>query len=61
MFLFIAVWAFFGLITDLAAVTKLGPAVEFASDFVEDGGEMAIVSLILWYVFLLAVRNGKPD
>jgi hypothetical protein len=61
MFLFIAVWASFGLITDLAAATKLGPAVEFASDFVEDGGEMAVVSLILWYVFLLVIRNGKPD
>ena len=61
MFLFIVVWAFFGVFTDLAAAVKLGPLVEFASDFVEDGGEMAVVSLILWYVFLLAIRNGKPD
>ena len=61
MFLFIVAFAFFGLFTDLAAAIKLGPVVEFASDFVEDGGEMAVVSLILWYVFLLAIRNGKPD
>ena len=61
MSLLLAVWAFFGVFTDLAAAAKLGPAVEFASDFVEDGGELAIVSLILWYVFLLAIRNGKPE
>jgi hypothetical protein len=61
MLLFIVAWGFFGVFTDLATAIKLGPLFTFGSEIVEDGGEMVVVSLILWYVFLLAVRNGKPD
>ena len=59
--LFIAALVFFGLIVDLAETAKLGPAVIFGLGFVEDGGELVVDSLILWYVFLLVIRNGKPD
>jgi hypothetical protein len=61
MLLFIVAWGFWGMFTDLAAAIKLGPLVKIGSDIVEDGGEMVVVSLILWYVFLLAIRKGKPD
>lgn len=61
MLLFIVAWGVFGVVTDLAAAFDPGPLVKISSDIVEDGGEMVVVSLILWYVFLLAIRNGKPD
>ncbi len=61
MLLFIAAWGVFGVATDLAAAFNPGPLVQIGSDIVEDGGEMVVVSLSLWYVFLLAIRKGKPD
>jgi hypothetical protein len=61
MLLFIAALVFFGLIVDLAETAKLGPVVIFGLGFIEDGGELVVDSLILWYVFLLVIRNGKPD
>ena len=61
MLLFIAALVFFGLIVDLAEAARLRPVVIFGLGFVEDGGELMVDSLILWYVFLLAIRNGKPD
>ena len=59
--LFIAALVFFGVIVDLAGAINLGPAVISGLDLVEDGGEMVVYSLILWYVFLLAIHNGKPE
>jgi hypothetical protein len=61
MLLFIIAFVFFGLIVDLATVIKLGSIVMFGLVIIEDGGELVIDSLIVWYVFLLAIRNGKPD
>jgi hypothetical protein len=58
LFLLVVAWVAFGLVTDLAAALGLGPVIEFASDFVEDGGEMVVVSLILWYVYRLAMSRG---
>jgi hypothetical protein len=59
--LLIAALVFFGLIVDLAVAVKLGSAFIFGLGFVEDGGELVVDSLILWYVFLLVIRNGKPN
>jgi hypothetical protein len=61
MLLFIAALVFFGLIVDLAEAARLGPGVILTLQIIEDGGEIVVDSLILWYVFLLALRNGKPD
>jgi hypothetical protein len=61
MLLFVVALAFFGVLTDMAAAVKLGPLVNSVSDIVEDGGEMVVLSLILWYVYLLALRNGELD
>jgi hypothetical protein len=61
MLLFIAALVFFGLIVDVAEVLKLGTVIESGLGFVEDGGELVVDSLIVWYVFLLALHNGNPD
>ena len=61
MLLLILVLMFFGVFVDLTAAIKLGPVFKFASGTVENGGEMVAVSLILGYVFQLAVRNGDSD
>jgi hypothetical protein len=61
MLLFIALLVFFGLIVDVATTIKLQSPVIFGLGIVEDGGELAVDSLIVCYVFLLAIRNGKPD
>jgi hypothetical protein len=59
LLLFIVALVFFGVIADLATTIKLGPVIIYGLGIVEDGGEIIIVSLILWYVFLLAIHNGK--
>jgi hypothetical protein len=61
LLLFMAALFFFGLIVDLAATIKLGSGIAFALHIIEDGGEMVVFSLIIWYVFLLAIHKGKPD
>lgn len=61
LLLFIAALVFFGLIVDLATAIKLGSIVMFGLVIVEDGGELVIDSLIVWYVFLLVIRNGNPN
>jgi hypothetical protein len=60
MLLLVATLVFFGVFIDAAAAIRLGPVVKFGLAVVEDGGEMVVVSLILWYAFLLAIRNGNP-
>jgi hypothetical protein len=61
LLLFIVAYVFFGLVVDLATAVKLGSAVVLGLVIVEDAGELVVDSLILWYVFLLAIHNGKPD
>lgn len=52
--------AFFGVVVDMVhSATHLGRKVELILGFVEDGGEMLVVSFILWYVFLLKERGNK--
>lgn len=61
LLLFIAALVFFGLVVDIAEWLRLGRTIVFVLGFVEDGGELAVYSLIVWYVYLLAIRHGKPD
>jgi len=56
-----AAMAAFGLIVDLPAALQAGGAVTAGLGFVEDGGEMVIESLIVWYAFSLIIRNDKLD
>jgi hypothetical protein len=61
-FLLILVMLFFGIFIDsvneMVAFDKVG---RFVGGMLEDGGEMIAVSFILWYVFLLHVRETKSD
>ena len=58
MLLLILALVFFGVGVDMAHIAiKLGRKVNFIFGVVEDGGEMLVASLILWYVFLLSIRE----
>ena len=61
MLLLILVLVFFGVAVDtvhsIARGVGLGWKVEFILGLIEDGGEMLITSLMVWYIFLLSVRN----
>jgi len=61
LLLLMMAFVFFGVVVDLAAAMRLGPVIEFVLGTVEDGGEMVVVSLLLWYCFCLATRDGNPD
>ena len=56
--LLVLVLVFFGVVIDMMhQAIHLGNSVYFIIGFVEDGGEMLAVSLILWYIFILNVRG----
>ena len=61
LLLLLTALVFFGVIVDLAHV-----AVDFSYKFnfgigvVEDGGEMVVVSFVLYYVFLVSALRGAP-
>lgn len=58
----ISVLIFFGVVVDMAHSTiDLGTAVGLSIGLIEDGGEMVSVSLILWYVFLMLIREKETD
>lgn len=60
--LFAVALVFFGVVIDLLhEATEVWKVVHFGVGTVEDGGEMVVTSLILWYVFLLAVQNGQQN
>jgi hypothetical protein len=61
LLLFIMALVFFGLIADVAVALKLAPTIVAGLEIVEDSGESVVYSLILWDVFLLAIRNGESD
>jgi hypothetical protein len=58
--LLILVLVFFGVVVDMAHIAiSLGREVKFILGVIEDGGEMLSVSLVLWYTFLLDVRDDN--
>jgi hypothetical protein len=58
MLLLVSVLIFFGVVFDMAQIAvDLGDNVHFILGLLDDGGEMVVGSLILWYVFLLAIRD----
>lgn len=61
IFLFLAALVFFGLIVDIAEMIGLGHSVITGLEYVEDGGELVVYSLIVWYVYLLVLRQGQPE
>jgi hypothetical protein len=60
LFLLICLLIFFGVVVDmLHVIVGSNLTAEYVFGVVEDGGEMLAASLILWYVFLLRVRNDQ--
>jgi hypothetical protein len=62
MLLLIFALAFFGVFVDMVHVItslsdQIGWKVSAILAVIEDGGEMFIASLILWYIFMLFMRN----
>jgi hypothetical protein len=58
MLLLIIILVFFGVVFDMVQMAvDLGDTVHFILGLLDDGGEMLVGSLILWYVFLLAIRH----
>ena len=54
--------AFFGIFVDMLHVAiDMGWKVRFLLGVVEDGGEMLVVSLMAWYVFLIYYRDGHTS
>jgi hypothetical protein len=55
-----AVIAFFGIFVDAAEIgINLGLFIKETLGLFDDGGEMVVVSVMLWYIFRLAVHNGE--
>jgi hypothetical protein len=46
---------------DIAEMIGQGHILITSLGYVEDGGELVVYSLIVWYVFLLVLRQGKPE
>ena len=60
MALLIIVLAFFGVFIDVAnTAIKIGWKTRFLLWYVEEGGELVTVSFILWYIFLVAIRDNQ--
>lgn len=59
--LFIAVLVFVGVVVDFVheAVGAEGVLDHLFFRILEEGGEMIVASTILWYAFLLSLRNGN--
>lgn len=61
MLVLILLLVFFGVVIDMAhSAIKVGGLWAGALGILEDGGEMVASSLILWYVYALALNEGKP-
>jgi len=56
--LLVSILVLVGVVVDTAhSAVKPGGSLDLVLTVIEDGGEMVSVSLILWYVFLLAIRS----
>ncbi|MEX2126226.1 MAG: hypothetical protein WD795_20205 [Woeseia sp.] len=54
--------AFFGVFADMVHVAiDVGGIVSVGMGLVEDADELIVASLILWYLFMLAMRSGELD
>lgn len=58
LFSLLVALAFFGILVDMLHVAvKVGWKVSFLLGVVEDGGEMVVISITAWYVFILHGRS----
>jgi len=62
LIIFISALVFFGVFMDMVHdAVKSGWVIEEILGIIEDGGEMVVVSIILWYVFHLASCRGCTE
>jgi hypothetical protein len=59
--LFLFCIAFFGVFVDMIHMVIKGDIITFVLGVVEDGGEMIVMSVIVWYVFLINLRACKKS
>jgi len=57
----IVLLALCGVVVDTIHGTVHGPALSPLLYIIEDGGEMLVMSVALWYVYGLTLRNDKAD
>lgn len=61
LMLLVVVFAFFVVIFDiLHAAVDLSPSMNRIWTLIEDGGEMIVVSTMVWYLFRVAFYKGEP-
>lgn len=62
LLLLVAILAFLGIVVDNVEIAlDHGVFLEEAAGLLDDGGEMIVVSVMLWYIFRLALHNGKIE
>ncbi|HRQ23588.1 MAG TPA: hypothetical protein PLF42_09215 [Anaerolineales bacterium] len=62
LLILVVIMAFFGIVIDAAEIgVDLGLFIKETLGLIDDGGEMIVVSVMLWYIFRLAVHNGHID
>lgn len=60
--LLISILAFFGVVVDMAEIAAdFGVFVKETLGLIDDGGEMIVTSIMVWYIFRLALRDGEID
>lgn len=59
LFVLLLMIAVFGVFVDLLHVVVEHYWLHFLFGVIEDGGEMIVVSLVVWYVFLLNISNKR--
>jgi hypothetical protein len=62
LLLLISILVFFGVVVDMAEIAAdLGVFVKETLGLIDDGGEMIVTSVMAWYIFRLALRDGEID
>jgi hypothetical protein len=60
--LLISILVFFGVVVDMAEIAAdRGVFVKETLGLIDDGGEMIVTSVMVWYIFRLALRDGGID
>lgn len=62
LLLLVAILSFLGIVVDNVEIAlDHGIFLEEAVGLLDDGGELIVVSVMLWYVFRLALHNGEIE
>lgn len=62
LLILVGIMTFFGAFIDAAEIgVDLGLFIKETLGLIDDGGELIVVSVMLWYVFRLAIHNAQTD